>query len=73
MYRLEDLNLGDKVTLDGGETWSCPLATECDLQDLKEYDQERYDEWKDCEFDPNEAGADLVLVGDEELIKKLGY
>lgn len=54
-------------------SWSCPLATECDLQDLKEHDQERYDEWKDCECDPSEAGANLVLVGDEELINKLGY
>lgn len=51
--------------------WSCPLATECDLQDLKEHDPERYDEWKDVEFDPSEAGANLVLVSDEELVKKL--
>lgn len=53
--------------------WSCPLATECDLQDLKEHSQVYYEEWKDREYDPSEAGADLVLVGDEELIKKLGY
>ena len=52
--------------------WSCPLATECDLQDLKEHSQEDYEEWKDREFDPSDAGADIVLVGNEDLIKKLG-
>lgn len=52
-------------------SWSCPLATECDLKDLKKYSPEDYEDWKDCEYDPSEAGANLVLVSDEELIEKL--
>lgn len=47
--------------------WSCPIATECNLEDLKEYSPEYYEEWKDCAYDPSEAGANLVLVGDEEI------
>ena len=53
-------------------SWSCPLATECDLEDLREHSPEYYDDWKNEEYGPGEAGADLVLVCDEELIKKLG-
>jgi len=51
--------------------WSCPLATECHLEDLKEHSHEYYEVWKDCKYDPSEAGADLVLVYDEELMSKL--
>lgn len=76
MYRNEDdytsrIGRGTRVKQGMCYSWSCPLATECDLQDLKEHDPERYDEWKDVEFDPSEAGANLVLVSDEELVKKL--
>jgi len=52
---------------------SCPIATQCDLEDLKEYDTERYNEWKDEEFDPSESGADLMLITDEELIDKINF
>ena len=52
-------------------SWSCPLAHECDLQDLKENDAELYEEWKDSEYEPNEAGAQLMLICNEDLIKKL--
>jgi len=52
-------------------SFSCPLAEECDLQDLKENDIDRYNEWKDAEFDPSEAGAELMLIENENLIKKL--
>lgn len=39
----------------------------------KEHSPEYYESWKDCKYDPSEAGANLVLVSDEELIKKLDY
>lgn len=32
---------------------------------------EHYECWKDSEHDPSEAGANLVLVCDEELVNKL--
>ena len=52
-------------------SFSCPLASECNLEDLKEYDQDLYNEWKDADYDPSYSGADLMLVTDKELIKKL--
>lgn len=52
-------------------SWSCPFATECDLEDLKNYSPDDYEQWKDNDFDPVEAGAELVLVFDKELIQKL--
>lgn len=52
-------------------SFSCPLASECDLQDLQEYDTELYNQWKDEEYQPNEAGANLMLVTDEKLIERL--
>ena len=78
MYRNEDgytsrIGRGTRIKQGMCYSWSCPLATECDLQDLKEHDLERYECWKDCKYDPSEAGADLVLVCDEELVKKLEH
>ena len=78
MYRTEDgytsrSGRGTRIKQGMCYSWSCPLATECDLQDLKEHDLERYECWKDCKYDPSEAGADLVLVCDEELVKKLEH
>lgn len=52
-------------------SFSCPIATQCDLEYLKEYDTERYNDWKDEEYDPSECGADLMLVTDENLIEAL--
>lgn len=52
-------------------SFSCPIATQCNLQDLKEYDIERYNDWKDEEYDPSESGADLMLITDEKLIEAL--
>ena len=52
-------------------SFSCPLASECDLQDLQEYDQELYEEWENEEYDPSEMGANLMLVRDEKLIQAL--
>lgn len=52
-------------------SFSCPLANECDLQDLQEHDDELYNDWKDADYEPNEAGAQLMLVYDEKLIEKL--
>lgn len=62
---------GPKVKQGKCYAWSCPLATECNLEDLKEHSPEHYECWKDSEHDPSEAGANLVLVCDEELINKL--
>lgn len=52
-------------------SFSCPIATQCDLQDLKEYNKERYNDWKDEEYDPSESGADLMLITDGKLIEAL--
>lgn len=41
--------------------------------EIKDINLEDYENWKDSEYDPSEAGADLVLVCDEELIGKLNY
>lgn len=46
--------------------WSCPLANEADLQDMKKLDQELYDDWKDEEYDPTEMGGEYMIV-DETL------
>lgn len=52
-------------------SFSCPLASECDLQGLQEHDQELYEEWENEEYDPSEMGANLMLVRDEKLIQAL--
>ena len=52
-------------------SFSCPLANQCDLEDLKEYAPDLYEYWKDEEFDPSESGADLMLITDEPLISAL--
>jgi len=52
-------------------SFSCPIANECDLEDLKEHDSDYYEEWEGSE--PNECGADLMLVDDADLQIKLGY
>jgi len=46
-------------------SFSCPVATEADLQDLKELDAERYEEWKDEPYDPSDSGAELMIVDTE--------
>lgn len=52
-------------------SFSCPLAPEADLQDLKEYDTDLYNEWKDEEYDPSDCGANLMLICDIKLLEKL--
>lgn len=52
-------------------SFSCPLATECDLEDLRDHSKDYYDEWKNAKCDPAEAGAQLMLVFDKDLIEKL--
>ena len=52
-------------------SFSCPLANSCDLEDLKEHDSELYEEWRNEKYDPRDCGADLMLITDENLIKKL--
>lgn len=52
-------------------SFSCPLANQCDLDDLKEYSPDLYDYWKDEKYDPSESGADLMLITDETLISAL--
>ena len=49
-------------------SFSCPLATECDLEDLKKHDSEYYDEWKNEEYEPNEAGGNLMLIHDDGVL-----
>ncbi|MFA5616545.1 MAG: hypothetical protein WDK95_06775 [Syntrophorhabdaceae bacterium] len=46
---------------------SCPVAIECDLQDLKKYDKALYEEWKNERYDPSETGASLMLIDDKEF------
>lgn len=52
-------------------SFSCPIAHQADLDDLKEYDQELYEEWKDEDHSPHEMGADLMVVSDADLISQL--
>lgn len=52
-------------------SFSCPIATQCDLEDLKKYDTERYNDWKGEEYDPSESGADLMLITNEKLIEAI--
>jgi len=42
--------------------FSCPLAHEADLQDMKELDNDLYEEWKKEEYDPTEMGGDYLVV-----------
>jgi hypothetical protein len=48
--------------------FNCPLAPEADLQDMKELDQELYDEWKNEEYDPTEMGGNYLVV-DESVLR----
>lgn len=41
--------------------FSCPLAYECDLADLKEHDTNLYNEYKDEELGPEGVGADWLI------------
>ncbi|MCP4493146.1 MAG: hypothetical protein GY820_38480 [Gammaproteobacteria bacterium] len=43
-------------------TWSCPIAIEADLEDLKKWDTDLYNDWKNEPHDPSESGADLMVV-----------
>lgn len=53
-------------------SFSCPLATECNLEDIKKYSKDyHYNDWKDEEYEPHEAGAELMLIRDKNLIKEL--
>jgi len=54
-------------------SFSCPIAHECDLEDLKEHSPDDYEQWEDEDYDPSEAGAQLMLVDDADLQIKLGY
>lgn len=46
-------------------SFSCPLANEADLSDLKEYDIYAYEEWKDEVGEPADNGAELLVIYDE--------
>ena len=50
-------------------SFSCPVANEADLEDMKELDNELYNEWKDEEYDPCDAGGDYMIISGA-LIKK---
>ena len=52
-------------------SFSCPIATECDLEDLQELDEYYYNQYKDEEYEPSESGANLMRVDDPELIQQL--
>ena len=52
-------------------SFSCPLANECDLEDLKNHDTSLYENWKDEEYGPDESGAQLMLIHDDNFIKRL--
>ncbi len=45
-------------------SFSCPIATEADLEDLKKFDSYLYDEWKNEEYDPSECGSNLMIISD---------
>ncbi|MCK4328758.1 hypothetical protein KAX02_02840 [candidate division WOR-3 bacterium] len=42
-------------------TFDCPLAYEANLEDMKEYDKNLYEEYKQEEFDPIEMGAGWMV------------
>jgi len=52
-------------------SFSCPIASECDLEDLKNHDTYLYNEWRDSDYAPSEGGAELMLITDEKLIEAL--
>ncbi len=43
-------------------SWSCPLANEADLQDMKNHNMDLYNDWKDEKYDPSEMGGQYMLV-----------
>lgn len=49
--------------------FSCPLGHEADLQDMKDLDQELYDDWKNEEYDPSEMGGNYLVI-DESVGKE---
>ena len=46
-------------------SFSCPLASEADLEDMKEHDRKLYDDWKNEEYDPPECGAEYMVLSDD--------
>ena len=46
-------------------SWSCPLANEADLEDMKEYDMKLYEDWKDERADPTEMGGQYLVIYDD--------
>ena len=49
-------------------SFSCPLASEADLEDLKEHNHWGYEEWKNEKYDPTEAGGDFMHVHDDKVL-----
>ncbi len=41
--------------------FDCPIAREADLDDLKKFDKQLYDEWKDSEYGPIAGGSDWMV------------
>ncbi len=41
--------------------FDCPLGPEADLEDMKSYDWELWEQWKDSRHGPIESGAEYVL------------
>lgn len=47
-------------------SFSCPLASEADLEDMKKYDKDLYKEYKNEEYDPTESGAQYMLYDESD-------
>ncbi len=43
-------------------SWSCPLAPQADLQDMKELDQDLYEEYKESADDQGSIDSDWVVL-----------
>jgi hypothetical protein len=47
-------------------SFSCPIASEADLEDLKTHDKGLYEIWKDEGYDPSDCGGNLMLYDEPE-------
>jgi len=41
--------------------YDCPLGSEANLEDMKKYDEELYEEYKTEKYDPSEMGANWLV------------
>ena len=58
----EELEIINNEKIGKCYSWSCPLAPQADLQDMKELDQDLYNEYKESADDQGSIDSDWVVL-----------